>query len=175
MKNISSVSFNKPFFLVFISLLFFNRVSSQENGIYELNENNQYSKTISKKANKSSNREPFYELSNKLHATAYLQNNEVKKINGNDKDLKRIKFYDTKSFNLLNQNEFKYEHVELITIMIKSASDLNNTLDLNAINGLTNLKYIFIKCYFKCTENQIREFIKLNSNVRVFYKVENHS
>ena len=169
MKNISAFTLN-IFLLLTISIITVDKVSAQENGIFEIKNNN---KILSKtNAKKSSDRKEFYKLSQKLHTTAYISNNSVRNTYGDGK-VQKITFSDSKSFSLLNNND--YNEVELITITLKNSSDLNNKLDLTSNKNLGKLKYVFIKCYFKCTENQIEDFITSDSNIRVFYRTETPS
>lgn len=168
MKNKSALTFYTFLIVCFISILSIGKVSAQENGIYELN-----NKTFSKsKVSSSNDRVEFYNLSQNLHSTAYINNNAVSKIYGEGK-IQRITLGDSKSFSLLNKAD--YDNVELITITLNSVNDLNNTLDLTSNKNLGKLKYIFIKCYFKCTASQIEKFIISNSNLRIFYKTETPS
>lgn len=168
MKNVSALMFN-IFLFVCISTLAISNVTAQENGIYELKKNNIFSKASAKKSN---DRQEFYKLSQRLHTTAYISNNSVRNTYGEGK-IQKITFSDSRSFDLLNSKD--YSDVELITITLNNPSDLNNKLDLTSNNWLGKLKYIFIKCYFKCTANQIENFITADSNVRVFYRTETPS
>ena len=111
-------------------------------------------------------------LLQRLHTTAYISNNSVRNTYGDGK-VQKITFSDSKSFDLLNSKDFS--DVELITITLNNTIDLNNKLDLSSNNNLGKLKYVFIKCYFKCTANQIENFITSDSNIRVFYRTESPS
>jgi len=166
MKNKSSLTFCKFLLVCFISIVCIEKVSAQENGIYELTNNNILSKT---KIKMSNDRDEFYTLTQKLHTTAYISNNTVKNVNAvnGDSEIKKITFADSKSFSLLNKNNYK--NTELIIITLNNVSELNNTLDLTTNENLGKLKYVFIKCYFKCSANQIKAFINTDSNIRVFY------
>lgn len=168
MKNISALFLN-IFLFVCLFILPVNNVSAQENGIYELKKNTTFYKASAKK---SKDRQEFYKLSQRLHTTAYISNNSVRNTYGEGK-VQKITFSDSKSFGLLNSNN--YGDVELITVTLNNPSDLNNKLDLTSNNNLGKLKYVFIKCYFKCTTSQIENFITSDSNIRVFYRTESPS
>ena len=173
MKNKSALTFYTFLFVCFLTLLTIGKASAQEHGIFELTNDDELSKVKIKKY-KENSRGKFYKLSQNLHTTAYISNNTVKKIYGKG-DIKKITFNDSKSFGLLNNK--KYGSVELITIKVDKASDLVNKLDLTTNNELSSLKYIFIRCNFKCKKQQIKKFIKAksNSNIRVFYRTETPS
>lgn len=158
----------------FISLLFLETATAQQKGIFELRNSNSNSavKSISSKLNLQQDRFNFYELSQKLHTTVYISNNAVNHVYGEGK-IKKITFNDTQSFNLLGANP--YNTVELITINVSQASDLKTVLNLNKINNLESLKYVFIICYFECSAEQIADFITPIPNIRVFHKIETPS
>lgn len=65
-----------------------------------------------------------------------------------------------------------FEQVELITIRINSHADLSAALDLSAIQGFTNLKYVRILCSFDCTAEQLGSIVTGNtSGIKVFYSI----
>lgn len=156
----------------FISLLFLETATAQQKGIFELRNSHSAVKSISSKLNLQQDRFNFYELSQKLHTTVYISNNAVNHVYGEGK-IKKITFNDTQSFNLLGANQ--YNSVELITINVSQASDLKTVLNLNKINNLESLKYVFIICYFECSAEQIADFITPIPNIRVFHKIETPS
>lgn len=156
----------------FISLLFLETATAQQKGIFELPNSNSAVQRNSSKLNLQHDRLDFYELSQKLHTTVYISNNAVNHVYGEGK-IKKITFNDTQSFNLLGANQ--YNTVELITINVSQASDLKTVLNLNKINNLESLKYVFIICYFECSAEQIADFITPIPNIRVFHKIETPS
>ncbi|WOD43059.1 hypothetical protein [Hwangdonia lutea] len=169
MKNKSAITFLTLLLACMVSILSVENVSAQEYGIFELTNESKQSKTA---ITKSNDRDGFYKLAQNLHTTAYINNNTISKIYGKGK-VQKVTIGDSKSFGLLNNSD--YNSVELITVTLKKQSDLNNKLDLTANNNLGKLKYVFIKCHFKCTADQIAKFITSNSNVRVFYSTETPS
>lgn len=170
MRTQTNLAFRTYLFFICISLFSINTLVAQENGFYELKgpENN------------SQDREAFYNLVYNLHPTAYIENNSIK-IGGNsgysELPISKITFQDTKSFSLLNQPNPQFNSAQLVSIKVLTVADLNNKIDLTEARGLNGLKYIFIECYFECTESQIREFITYDddSNIRIFYKVSKPS
>ena len=158
---------------------------AQENEIYELTDNNSLSKSSSTKNTfhktkinkvKDVSRTKFYSLVQKIHTTAYIKNSAVTKIHGKG-PIKRITFEDASSLSFLNKKNKNYAHVELLTVSLKNANDLNNYLNLSKAQAVNKLKYVFIRCRFKCTKKQIEKFVntKSNSNIRIFYKTESAS
>ncbi|MFD0988594.1 hypothetical protein ACFQ1R_00670 [Mariniflexile jejuense] len=170
MKNKLTIPFYSLLLSLCITLISSGKLCAQENGIYEIENNNSLSKETAKKS-KGNNREDFYNLAYKLHPTSYAENKSIKKVNNSAK-VSKLTFNDSNSFNVINQTNSNFNDVELITIKLNSVADLNNKLDLTDANGFNNLKYVYIKCSFKCTETQIKQFINSDSNVRVFYKIE---
>jgi hypothetical protein len=170
MKNKSTLAFYTLLFSFCITLFSFSRVIAQENGIYEISGSD-----TQKDKNKSNyDRTEFYELTQKLHSTFYIGENKLKNTYGNGQPI-RITLDDANSFNFLTKDSSKFSEVEIITMTLNNQGDLNNKLNLSSLNNLKKLKYIYLKCDFKCTDKQIKEFIKYDSNVRVFYKIENPS
>lgn len=149
-------------------------IIAQERGIYELTNDDELLSKVKVKKHKENSRGKFYDLAQKLHTTAYITNNKVNKVYGKG-DIKKINFSDTYSFGILNTKSFN--DAELIIITINKVSDFDNVLDLKANNNLNSLKYIFVKCNFKCTKKQIKKFVKANKNskIRVFYRNESPS
>jgi hypothetical protein len=168
MKNKSALTTYTALLSCLVFLLSVNITEAQENDIFELSNN---LKTSKSSISKNNSRSDFYNLKYKLHSTIYIGKNSIEKIYGKGK-AKKLTFSDTDSFSLLNNNSKQYNDVELITITLSSPTDLNKSLNLSNTNKFTNLKYIFIRCYFKCTPEQIKAFVKSNSNVRVFYSNE---
>jgi len=171
MINKSTFAFYTFLFSVCIS---FSSLTAQENAIYEVSDGSSMSKSSSKKVTQN-DRADFYELAFKLHATTYVENNIIKKSSNSEASVSKLTFKDAKSFNVLNQSIKDFNDVELITIILKNENDLNNKLELTQDNGFGNLKYIYIKCYFKCNEQQIRGFVTSDASIRVFYKTETPS
>lgn len=171
MKNKSTITFYSVLLSFCFTLLFSGNMLAQENGIYELHQNNGLAKENSKK-DKGNDRDDFYNLAYKLHPTSYAENKNIKKSSNHYANVSKLTFNDAKSFEILNQSNSNFNDVELITIYLNTVQDLNNKIDLTDANGFSKLKYVFIKCSFKCTEAQIKQFINSDPNIRVFYKIE---
>ena len=173
MKKNTTLSL-KIFLLIFSASLFFsNNLIAQEEGIYEITNNDTFKNVTKSKGISNTDREGFYELAFKMHPTHYFKNSSLKSIY-NTSDPVKLTFEDTKSFNLLKNNA-KLNEVELITIMLNNSNDLNDSIDLIGNIELNKLKYVLIKCDFKCSETQIKTFIKANSKIRIFYSTQDPS
>ncbi len=174
MRNTSFFS-NNHFYLLLIFLFLFSSSFAQDRGIFEIGKttNKSTSKSKSKSVEKN-NRDDFYELAFKLHPTIYLEKNKISKINDEKHDPVKIKLNGSDSFSKLNNLNSKANKVELIYITLNNFSELNTVLDLDSLKGFNHLKYIYIKCLFKCNSNDIKNFIKNNSSARyrIFYKIE---
>lgn len=170
MRNQPTLAFCTYLCFICLSLFSFSALVAQENGFHELK--------LSEES--SQDRDAFYNLIYNLHPTAYIENSSIK-IGGNsgynELPISKLTFHDTKSFSLLNQPSTQFNNVQLMTITVLTVADLNNRIDLTEARGLNRLEYIFIECYFECTESQIKEFIthETDTNIRIFYKVSKPS
>jgi hypothetical protein len=53
--------------------------------------------------------------------------------------------------------------------MLNNSNDVNDSIDLSGSMELKKLKYVFIRCNFKCSEYDVSKFIKADNTVRIFY------
>lgn len=79
---------------------------------------------------------------------------------------------DANAVDVLYKTNPLYEHVELITIILNSANDLDFVYDLSRLKSFSKLKYIQFLCSFECDPSQIR----LNqgepeTGIIVFYRI----
>ena len=117
-----------------------------------------------------------YDLAFNLYPTYYINKSNIRKNNSKDPSILKLTFFDTESFDVLNQDDSNYKTIKLISLNLKSSKDLNNVLNLyDKLTKLSELKYIFFKCNFKCTEVQLEELKINNSNLRIFYRIEDPS
>ncbi|WP_188653716.1 hypothetical protein [Yeosuana aromativorans] len=169
MKNNSASIRYILFLFIALSLFFGNNLMAQENGIYEVTQKGKSDKEYGKGANKMNNdRTEFYNLAFNLHPTYYFENNFLK-TSYDSGNLSKLTFEDAKSSNIVKNEDPKYDQVELITIALENISDLKNSIDLSKDKNLKKLKYVYIKCYFNCSEDDIKKFIQTDKNVRIFY------
>jgi len=78
---------------------------------------------------------------------------------------------DAQSVNKLSDTNPLFGQVELITIKIDSPTDLNISLNLSALPGFINLKYVYFLCSFNCSPEDITKLFTPNPGVTVFYIV----
>lgn len=156
----------KKLLMVFTLSLFFCATGFAQNNIQKIFDDN------SNNRSRSSASIPDDLLHGK-NPTIYIENSSIINVTG-DESPKVLKFLDASSFNILENNNPLYGNVEVITITLNRLSDLNNNLDVSRISGFTSLRYIYVKCLFDCTDQQIRSFL-LNADAitTVFYKVVN--
>ncbi|MEI6680303.1 MAG: hypothetical protein WCL21_16965 [Mariniphaga sp.] len=64
-----------------------------------------------------------------------------------------------------------FSRVELITIRLQNASDMNFVLDLSKLISFTNLKYVCLLCEFNCGIEDVRKLFIPKTGVIFIYKV----
>lgn len=145
--------------LCLLFLFMLTPIHGQDKDIYEITNNN---------VNKD--RTQFYDLALKIHPTIYGDHGMIKKINGAGQ-IKKVVLQDVKSVEILKTENTKFKAVELIIIKLNSKTDLSKHIDLSNNVNFTNLKYIYVESCFDINPEDVISFIKINSNIRVFYKV----
>ncbi|MBA6152593.1 hypothetical protein H3Z82_07630 [Gelidibacter gilvus] len=141
--------------------LFSGTVFSQENVIHNLSDRDltvTQGASIHKRSSNDTSEFP-YDLLYNLNSTVFVKNNGILNVEGVGAPVV-LKFLDTQSFNFVSKRNALYNKIELITINLTSENDLRNTFDVAAIRGFSHLKYIYLKCEFPISENQIRSFLK---------------
>lgn len=172
--NIYLRTMNFKFNIKFLSMviligLFSSSTFSQNNPIHNLSDR----ESVFAKENHTALRgstattEHPYDLLYDLNATVYAKDNAILNVEGVGAPVV-LKFLDTQSFKLASTANTLHDQVELITINLKSANDLRSPFQLNAIQGFNNLKYIYLKCEFAISENQIRTFLQ-NADPKIVF------
>ncbi|MFI1773632.1 hypothetical protein [Thalassobellus citreus] len=177
MINKSTLTFYTFILSICISICSISNSFSQENNIFELKTHNTESKTSSKlKSDKkdNNNREVFNNLAYNLHPSIFIENGIEKTVYGDGLPIKLI-FEDVNSLKTFSLNNEKFNEVQILTIKINSLSDLSNHYDFSEKPELKNLKFIFIKSNIKCNPEQLKQFIKTNSETQVFYTINRPS
>ena len=65
------------------------------------------------------------------------------------------------------------QNVEIVTIVINTASELNSTIDLAAFSNFPNLKYIyFISNVNTTSENIASHLVNYDTRFNLFYKID---
>ncbi|GAA4231332.1 hypothetical protein GCM10022291_03560 [Postechiella marina] len=179
MSNKLTLTLRSSLITCLFLLVIVKHVNAQEKDIYEL-DNATIAKTqgqVNKgkyKKGSSLDRVEFYNLIENIYTTYYVNNGKIKKAYGDGKP-KKLALRGTGAFNYLKTANHNFKNIEIITITLDTISEIQNTMDLSSLKGFDNLKYIFIRCYFKPNEAQIKSFIKTKEHNRVFYKMENPS
>ncbi len=153
-------------------VVFSNGSFAQENPIYQLSDNaNNRSMSRSTTAIATYPEDLLYDL----EPSIYIQNNQIIDVTESIAP-KVLKLKDVNSFNVLSTRNALFKRVEMITINIKSASELARPFNVDNIRGFGSLKYIYLKCEATVTESQIRNFIQqADSEISIFYKILNRS
>jgi len=185
MKNVVVLSSMKYIIVGFFAILSGNQFFAQNANVYELFEQDfqNTSKIASKNVSKSTSyskssldvKEGFFSLKRDLKPTIYVANDKITKISGDSAPL-ILKYENSYSLEIINENSSLIKNVELLTIKLKNQKDLINRLDFSTIKGFNNLKYIYIQCNFKCTASQISSFIlNVDPKIAIFYMINNPS
>lgn len=96
-------------------------------------------------------------LSTDLHPTVYLSADATRTFGGSGSPVCAIATVG--AVNKLYAEDPLFGQVELITIKLEMATDLSVSLNLSALSGFSNLKYIQILCEFNCTVAQVETII----------------
>lgn len=129
---------------------------------------------ITSSTNTTSNSE-FQNIENllfKIQSSTYYYSGTVKTYGDNPKCL----FTDTNSLTgIINANMLK-NNIEIITIKVSTANDMNTIIDLSLFSSFTNLKYVKILINIDTTVENVSNMIRNNDNsFKVFYKIEKES
>lgn len=168
MRNKIKLTFSS-FLMVCLLCIFYSANSFAQENIQRIYDDNSETSNLRSSANIPN------QLLHGKNPTIYIENSRVINVTG-DTSPKVLKLLDANSYNLLQDNNPLYNNVEVITITLSRISDLNNRLDLSRINGFSSLRYVYVKCLFDCSDQQISNFLlNAESVTTVFYKVVNPS
>jgi hypothetical protein len=150
-------------------MIFFTSISYAQESIQRIYDENEQSINLRSSVNIPD------ELLHGKNPTIYIKDASIINVTG-DESPKVLKLLDATSSNILRNANNQYNDVEVITITLNRISDLNLRFDLSSINGFNSLRYIYVKCMFDCTDQQIRDFLlNADSVTTIFYKVINQS
>lgn len=172
MKNRMNATLASVIMVCTLLVVFTGSSFAQENPIYQLSDNtNNQSMSRSTSAIASYPEDLLYDL----EPSVYIQNNQIVEVTEGQAP-KVLKLKDVNSFDILSTRNDLFNRVEMITINIKSASELTRPFNVDNIRGFGSLKYIYLKCESSVTESQIRNFIQqADSEISIFYKIFNRS
>ena len=104
-----------------------------------------------------------------VQPSEYFYSGEVKSYGDTPTNL----FTDLSSLSQVNSSNINKQNIEIVTIRISTASELNSTIDLAAFSNFTNLKYIyFISNANTTSENISSHIVNYNSRFNLFYKID---
>jgi len=179
MKKVTSLNL-KIFLIVCISILSINYTVAQVGTVIQLTDGDFESAQLKHITTKSSlqekdNSQRFFEIANELLPTIYVKNGSIRKVKGESNPVE-LKSDDFQLNSFLSSNNKLFESIELITIKLKQQSDLRKSINTATLKEFKNLKFILIKCYFECSDTQIRSIV-LNTNpkITVYYIITNPS
>ena len=108
-------------------------------------------------------------LITQVQPSEYFYSGEVKSYGDTPTNL----FTDLSSLSQVNSSNINKQNIEIVTIRISTASELNSTIDLAAFSNFTNLKYIyFISNVNTTSENISSHIVNYNSRFNLFYKID---
>lgn len=82
-------------------------------------------------------------------------------------------FTDVASLNGLNNPNLSKNNIEMVTIRINSANELNATIDLSLFSSFKNLKYVYLLSEVNASAQQFTTMvINPQERLRVFYKIQ---
>jgi hypothetical protein len=82
-------------------------------------------------------------------------------------------FTNIQSLNNLKNAAILKSNIEIVTLRIENATDLNSSIDLSAFASFQNLKYVYILSETNTTPNAINAMVLNNlKNYSVFYSIQ---
>ncbi len=104
-----------------------------------------------------------------VQSSMYFYGSEVKTYGDAPTNL----FTDLSSLNRVNNSISMKQNVEIVTVRINSATELNSTIDLAAFSNFPNLKYIYFISGLNTTSENIASHISnYDRRFNIFYKIE---
>ena len=108
-------------------------------------------------------------LITQVQPSEYFYSGEVKSYGDTPTNL----FTDLSSLSQVNNSNINKQNIEIVTIRISTASELNSTIDLAAFSNFTSLKYIyFISNANTTSENISSHIVNYNNRFNLFYKID---
>lgn len=109
------------------------------------------------------------DLVTQVQSSTYFYSGEVKTYGDAPTNL----FTDLASLPQVNNSITLKQNVEMVTVFINTASDLNSTIDLAAFSNFPNLKYIYFISYVNTTSANIAShLVNYDSRFNLLYKID---
>lgn len=139
------------------------------------NNNNNIEISSRLNSNEKNSNKRFFDIAYNNFSTIYVEDGIISKVSEEGNPIK-LKSRDLQLHSLLNSSNNLFESIELIIVDLEKQTDLSKSINVSNLTEFKNLKYIFVKCYFECSADQIRRLI-LNSNpeITVYYILANQS
>ena len=115
------------------------------------------------------NTEHLRDLISKVQSSTYFYSDVVKTYGDQPTNL----FTDLGSLNRVDNSITLKQNIEIVTIRITDASQLNSTIDLSNLSNFPNLKYVyFISSLNTSSENIANHIVNYDSRFNIFYKID---
>lgn len=175
--EIPKITSMKQLLLLLVLALFSVTISAQENrmseSILQVDEVNAFiashQPAVRTNTNTFSIGKDVDELIHKVQPAAYYYSGVAKNYGEKPKSL----FTDIASLSGLSNSTVLKNNIEIATIRISSASELESTIDLSLLSAFKNLKYIYIISTTPTTTQNIMRMIRnYDEKYSVFYKID---
>jgi len=115
------------------------------------------------------NTDNLKDLISNVHSATYFYSGEVKTYGDQPAKL----YTDLGSLNLLESSITLKQNIEIVTIQITDASQLNATIDLSSLSNFPNLKFIYFISRLDTTSEKIASHIvNYDNRFNIFYKLD---
>lgn len=132
-----------------------------------LSSNGSTSARLANTSNVNANR--VKDLVTQVQPSTYFLEGEVKTYGDAPVNL----FTDLSSLNQVNSSITLKENIEIVTVRIRTTSELNSTIDLAAFSNFPSLKYIyFISGSNTTSDNIASHIVNYDERFNIFYKVD---
>ncbi len=109
------------------------------------------------------------DLVTQVQSSSYFYDGEVKTYG----DVPTNLFTDLSSLNRVDRAIALKNNIEIVTVLIKTASELNATIDLSAFSNFPNLKYIYFISSLNTTGDSIaRNITNFNERFNILFKID---
>ncbi|UPT70910.1 MAG: hypothetical protein M0D53_00335 [Flavobacterium sp. JAD_PAG50586_2] len=109
------------------------------------------------------------DLVTQVQSASYFYEGEVKTYGDAPVNL----YTDLSSLNQVNNSVTLKQNIEIVTVRIRTASELNSTIDLAAFSNFPSLKYIYFISGSNTTSDTIaRRLVNYDERFSIFYKVD---
>ena len=117
----------------------------------------------------SMNVQRLKDLVDKVQSSTYFYSGEVKTYG----DVPTNLYTDVASLRNVDSSITLKQNVEIVTIVINTASELNSSIDLAAFSNFPNLKYIYFLSNVNSTSDNIaNHLINYDTRFNMFYKID---